>query len=365
MLIKNILVSSTAIPSDKIGSWNVLLTNLLKKDASFFDQIICPNPSHKIINVNILAENNKFSTFLFTKFDKFYTKKIYWQKLKKYIKGNEIINVVIFDDVKILQAINHYARQDKTRKNLNIIYFIRGFRFDVNLTNRNQIYNCIDKLIIQTETSYIKQVEENHTIPCEVEILRNGINSNVFYPFSIEKKDDLRKKLNFKKNIKYFLWISQDRPKKGLSIILKAWEKITKNNNDVELLIIGTHIEIKGKQITWLGRKKNEELAVYYQSTDYYLFSSLCHEGHPLSLTEALKSGAKCLASDIDPISEVLHNGDLGYLVKNPHFVKNWVYAIEDVLNKEINFNKKNIDLSKLYDENEWIASFKEILNKN
>ena len=149
-----------------------------------------------------------------------------------------------------------------------------------------------------------------------------------------------------------------------MSIVLKAWEKITKNNNDVELLILGTHNEIKGKKITWLGRKKNEELAVYYQSTDYYLFSSLCHEGHPLSLTEALKSGAKCLASDIDPISEVLHNGDLGYLVKNPHFVENWVNAINDVLVNKINFNKNNIDLIKLYDEKDWIASFKEILNK-
>ena len=77
-----------------------------------------------------------------------------------------------------------------------------------------------------------------------------------------------------------------------------------------------------------------------------------------------LKSGAKCLASDIDPISEVLHNGDLGYLVKNPHFVENWVNAINDVLVNKINFNKNNIDLIKLYDEKDWIASFKEILNK-
>jgi len=364
MIKKNILLSSTAIPSNKIGSWNVLLTNLLIKDATFFDKIISPNPSYKINNVNVLVKNNKFSTFLFSKFDIFYQKKKYWKKLKQQIKGNEIINVIIFDDIKTLQAIDFYARKEKKRKNLNIIYFNRGFRFEVNTANRNIIYNCIDKLIVQTEISYIKQVKENHTIPCEVEILRNGINSTLFYPLSIEKKEELRKKLNLKTEVKYFLWVSQDRPKKGLSIVLKAWEKITKNNNDVELLILGTHNEIKGKKITWLGRKKNEELAVYYQSTDYYLFSSLCHEGHPLSLTEALKSGAKCLASDIDPISEVLHNGDLGYLVKNPHFVENWVNAINDVLVNKINFNKNNIDLIKLYDEKDWIASFKEILNK-
>ncbi len=44
--------------------------------------------------------------------------------------------------------------------------------------------------------------------------------------------------------------------------------------------------------------------------------------------------------------------------------MKNWVNAIDDVLNNKINFNKKNIDLMKLYDDNEWIASFKEISNR-
>jgi glycosyltransferase involved in cell wall biosynthesis len=152
--------------------------------------------------------------------------------------------------------------------------------------------------------------------------------------------------------------------KKGLSIVLKAWGKIIENRKDVELLIIGTHKEIKGKQITWFERRKNSDLAEYYQATNFYLFSSLCHEGHPLSLTEALKSGAKCLASDIDPISEVLHNGDLGYLVKNPHFIESWTNAIHDVLNNEVNFNKNETDLNKLYDNEKWINSFKEILNK-
>ena len=140
---KNVLVSSTAIPSDKIGSWNVLLTNLLKKDPSFFDRIISPNPSYKIKNVSIIAENNKFSTFLYSKFNSFYPKKIYWKKLKKHIKNNKIINVIIFDDIKILQTINHYAKEENVRKNLNIIYFIRGFRFDINLTDRKLVYNCL------------------------------------------------------------------------------------------------------------------------------------------------------------------------------------------------------------------------------
>ncbi|GGG99550.1 hypothetical protein GCM10011416_17370 [Polaribacter pacificus] len=360
---KNILLSSKAIPSDQIGSWNVLLTNLVKKETSFFDKIISPYPSSVIERVNVPVETNNILTVFLSKFNSYYAKKTYWKKLKENITSTEIVNVIIFDDIKILQTINHYAKKARIRKQINIIYFIRGYRFDVPVDHRNNIYNCIDKLVIQTESSYKIQLQENHTIPCEVVLLPNGIDSKVFYQLQPKDKEELRHKLGFDNGKMYFLWVSQDRPKKGLSIVLKAWENIIQKHTDVELLILGTHNEVKGKQITWLGRKKNKQLARYYQSTDFYIFSSLCHEGHPLSLTEALKSGAKCLASDIDPISEVLHDGDLGYLVKNPHFVDSWVNAINDVLTNDINFNMNNTDLIKLYNDKEWIANFKEILN--
>ena len=365
MIKKNILVSNIAIPSNEIGSWNVMLTNLIKLDNSIFDVIISPKSNSKFNDVDHLEIlNRSLYNKLLSRYKREYKYLNYWVKVKSLINKENRIIINIIDDINLLLAINFFSKRENLRERIEIYFHLHGYKFDVNLQLRRQIYNSIDKLILLSIKSYEIQVEENHTIPCEVEILKNGISSDVFFPLAISDKKELRKKLHLKTDIKYFLWVSQDRPKKGLSIVLKAWEKITKNNNDVELLILGTHNEIKGKKITWLGRKKNEELAVYYQSTDYYLFSSLCHEGHPLSLTEALKSGAKCLASDIDPISEVLHNGDLGYLVKNPHFVENWVNAINDVLVNKINFNKNNIDLIKLYDEKDWIASFKEILNK-
>jgi glycosyltransferase involved in cell wall biosynthesis len=105
-------------------------------------------------------------------------------------------------------------------------------------------------------------------------------------------------------------------------------------------------------------------LAKYYQATDYYLFSTLCHEGHPLSLTEALKCGSKCLASNIDPISEVLHKGNLGLLVDYPNYVDSWVNSINYALNNDVDFNKENLDLLKLYDFNQWSEEIKLIFNE-
>ena len=169
--------------------------------------------------------------------------------------------------------------------------------------------------------------------------------------------------LFLKPNVKYFLWISQDRPKKGLNIILKTWSKLLEKYHDIELLIIGTEKEIKGDNITWLNRKPNKELCRYYQATDYYLFSTLWHEGLPLSLIEALKSGAKCIASDIDPIKEVLHNGNLGLLVDKPNIVNSWVNAVTEVMDGNYDFNKEDVDLNSIYDSNQWIKEFKAIIS--
>ena len=50
---RSILISHLTIPTNEIGSWNVLLTDLLKKEQFFFDNIISPLSVDKIDGVNI------------------------------------------------------------------------------------------------------------------------------------------------------------------------------------------------------------------------------------------------------------------------------------------------------------------------
>ena len=148
-------------------------------------------------------------------------------------------------------------------------------------------------------------------------------------------------------------------------LILKAWEQISEKYSNVLLIIIGTsNLKTKNSDtVLYIGNLPNQELASFYQLTDYYLFSSLCHEGHPLSLVEALKCGAKCLASDIDPVSEVLDDGRLGYLIKHPHMTNSWVKAIENVLNNNHQFEVVH-DLDEIYDIKTWIDGMNKILKK-
>ena len=360
----NILISHIGIPSDVIGSWNVLFTNLIDSDTSVFTHIISPKPIREINDVNhFIVEEPTFAVYKIGSLIKHYKKKVYWKGLKKIlVKSTDSVSVVnIVDNIGILLAIDFFSKKQGFRNKIQINFFLRGFNFSKDTEN---IYNAIDQLILMSKSSYLDQIKNNHSIPCEVKLLRNGINSTIFYPLVESKKIELRNQLNFNNDKKYFLWVSQDRPKKGLKIILKAWGELVKNNSNLELIIIGTQNKIIGKQITWLGRKPNSDLAKYYQATDYYLFSSLCHEGQPRSLTEALKCGAKCLASNIDPISEVLHEGDLGLLVDYPNFTSSWVNAINYVLSTNVDFNKKKLDLLKLYDFDQWSKEIKMIFNE-
>jgi L-malate glycosyltransferase len=60
----------------------------------------------------------------------------------------------------------------------------------------------------------------------------------------------------------------------------------------------------------------NDELPKYFQ------------EGFGMSLIEALHCGNFCIASALGGVSEVLQNGQLGQLIENPHFIKEWEKAI-------------------------------------
>ena len=67
------------------------------------------------------------------------------------------------------------------------------------------------------------------------------------------------------------------------------------------------------------------------------------------------------MISNIGPNSEVLHSGNLGLLIDKPNFINSWVEAINNVLENEIDFNKENLDLLKLYDFSQWSKEIKKI----
>ncbi|WP_299667507.1 glycosyltransferase family 4 protein [uncultured Polaribacter sp.] len=364
---KSVLISHIAIPSNKIGSWNLMLTDLIDVNDSIFEYIISPKPDFLSKRPkNIIVQNSiKFCEKILFKIagNRYLEKKQYWYPIRKILRKEDKLVLNVIDNIGILNALHYYACKENLRDRIFINFFFHGYFIDIDLI-KIQTNFSLDKLVLLTNTSYQNLLDKSNVLPFEVAILPNGIKPN-FKKVSYEEKLALRNELGFKSNKHYFLWVSQDRPKKGLKIILNAWKKVASENTNIELLIIGVNQKGKKNNIEYLGRIPNNLLPKYYQIADYFLFSTLCHEGHPLSLTEALKSGLKCIVSDIDPLSEILHNGNLGYLVDKPNMVDSWAASISFVLNNNYNFNKENIDLNYLYNFESWKSRFLEILNQS
>ena len=119
--------------------------------------------------------------------------------------------------------------------------------------------------------------------------------------------------------------------------------------------MIGTKDYGPIERITFLGRIENNELPKFYQVATFFIFSTLCHEGHPLALTEALKSGCYCLVSNIDPLNEVLDNGNYGVLVDFPNNPESWLKSLNTTLEDyNTNGNKFNIP-AELYSLDNWM----------
>ncbi|WP_299781932.1 glycosyltransferase family 4 protein [uncultured Formosa sp.] len=366
-MIKNVLISHNSIPTKTIGSWKRMITDLNENDNSIFDYIICPIEnenflSHKHINIKGYRHSK-----LLNKFIKFYRYRDYILAIEKIFKTEEQIVITIVDNYGVLLAVDYHLKKRGKRKAVKIVFLQHGHNYYLSPEKKQDFFSAIDLLVVLTKASYKMQLLNVHAIPCRIKQLYNGVDSNLFKKISVSERKELQKSMGFDSDKKYFLWLSQDRKKKGLHLILKAWEKIIKKHKDVELLIIGTKQNFNTQNVTTLGVIPNKELPKYYNLSNFYLFPTLCYEGHSLSLTEALKSGCYCIASDLGPNSEILGDGNYGQLVDNPNFENSWIDAIDISLKTYINNDLENPYLSnipkKIYDLVEWRNKITEILN--
>jgi glycosyltransferase involved in cell wall biosynthesis len=190
--------------------------------------------------------------------------------------------------------------------------------------------------------------------------LHNGIDTGKFFSPSQKDKHALKQNKGVADK-KVFVWCAQDRPKKGLHLLLDAWKGVFETRKDIVLWVIGCNAKTPNDGVTFFGRIPNDELAVYFQATDCYLFPTLCHEGFGLSLIEALHCGNFCIASALGGVPEVLQYGKLGKLIENPHFISEWEKSILEFLEKPI---PENTFSPELYSAKSWILGMNSIINR-
>lgn len=358
-MTKVVLISQVPLPYSKIGSWTTLYKNYILSNENLIDYVICERPEAPFIDVKYSIVKQNIITKLIRKFTK---KKYvaYIKALSRVLNKNERFVIQIVDNFYIVEHVLSFLKKEKLRKNCYIQFFYHSHPPFFDNKQADLFFNSIDELILLTHLSYKAHKDYYKSLPVKVSILHNGIDNNIFFRLNEIEKKILKLEFNVDGRI-LFIWCSQDRPKKGLSIILEAWKMISLKYSNVELWVIGCETREYQKGVTYLGKIPNDDLAKYLQVADCYLFSSLCQEGFPLSLTEALHCGNYCIASNVGGVSEVLNFGEFGTLIDNPHFINDWIIAIENYLEKR--YEEANFPES-LYTHSEWTKGMNLIISK-
>ncbi len=172
----------------------------------------------------------------------------------------------------------------------------------------------------------------------KIAIVHNGVNVNKFFP---QDKKWARRELGLPPKNKYALWIGTDPIRKGLSIAIKAVEKIP----NIILLVVGISGNNFGKTI-FLGKLSEAKIMDAYNAADFLIFPTI-YEGFPLVPLEALACGLPIIVSAESNLGEIIDEGVHGFVVteRSPSAYEEKIKFLlnDDVMLEKMSFECRNL----------------------
>lgn len=105
------------------------------------------------------------------------------------------------------------------------------------------------------------------------------------------------------RNPRRVAFLGRDDKRKGLDVLLAAWERVVAEVEDVELLVMGAERDVDG--VEWLGRVDEDVKKAGLGSSAVYVAPNLGGESFGVVLVEAMAAGAAVVASDLPAFQEV------------------------------------------------------------
>jgi glycosyltransferase involved in cell wall biosynthesis len=345
------------LPYEGIASHTEIYRKYLESSEHQIDYIVCPEPIKKFKNLTYAFYNPRISKF--KTLNKKLERKAIFSALKKIIKSDNKYIIKVIDDSGLLIHLNDIINTKFSSLNFYIIYFLHGHELNFSEKKMKAFNEIVNLNVYLTSLSYNFNLKNQNKLIPRAKVIHNGIDTSRFKPINKKEKKIIKKEMGFTEESTIFLWCANSDPKKGIGLALSIFKKVKQNYPKAILLVIGIKEKIDQNGVVNIGRIPNTELPKYYQIADIYLFTSLWAEGFPLTLTEALKSGCYCIASNYGGVAEVLNFGKYGKLVKKPHFEDQWIKAIDEYFHNPIKF--ENIPEEK-YSSDTWNCEMNKLL---
>jgi phosphatidyl-myo-inositol alpha-mannosyltransferase len=178
-------------------------------------------------------------------------------------------------------------------------------------------------------------------------IIPNGVDIKRFQPKG--------KKLDEFTNNTIILFLGRLDPRKGLSVLIKAFPLIKKKIPDALLVVAGKGMPPKNipenlkKYIIFKGAIPNEMVPVYYRSADLYCSPALFGETFGIVLLESMACGTPVIASNIKGYRDVIPDKAMLFEKGDPNSLASKAISILKNKAKQKRIIKISLETAKQY----------------
>ncbi|MGA9292741.1 MAG: glycosyltransferase family 4 protein, partial [Ignavibacteriaceae bacterium] len=258
----------------------------------------------------------------------------------------------------------------------NFFLFKIFLRFRNKLIKKANAFISLSSEITSEFKKYGIGVEKIYEIP-------NPVDQDIFCKVHDEEKKKIKAKLNFPINKKILIYTGRLVYEKGLPFLLKVWNEIQKNNDDLFLVLVGSGGDfayscekeikeyVKENQlengVIFTGKVDVKRIHEYLKSADIFIFPTERGEGLPNSVLEAMACGLVIVTNPVSGISDVVKDKVNGFLMEKGNVEQYCNYI--NMLNKDehlLNEISRNavLTISEKYSKAIVVQSYIDLFNK-
>lgn len=230
---------------------------------------------------------------------------------------NEITNII----VPIAKLVGWSSLVKATMS--NELGFLRRFPFGI----LHRVFIRTVNAYIAISTDLVEEFRENRLDSHKIRFILNGVDTDRFHPAEILEKNRLRAKFKLPQDRLIVLSVGVFDHRKNMGWLVKEWAKTNGFDTGAFLLAVGPQSiydpdggflnglkEIASKHVHNMGLLNFvENVEEYYRMADIFALCST-NEGLPNVLLEATASGLPCIASRSKGSTDVIVEGETGYL---------------------------------------------------
>lgn len=392
--MKLLIISSGFYPvTNNMGGAieNLIETYLIENDKTFKDEITLysvktaksmqeknfENTNIRVINkTTIIYKVKQILNLISSKFGRNYKGNTYIKEVIRDLKKKNEINAY---DCIIVENIGKFIPIIKRVTDSKVVLHLHNDYLNVDTENGENIVEACDNIWCVSEfiCERVRKIIKNGSEKNKVKLLYNGIDlSEMKKQLSKEEKENIKRQYNINNDEKVIIYTGRLMPEKGVKELIQAYIELSKEKNDIVLLIAGGARQInKNKnnfinkihklskktknRVIFTGRIPYKQLYKIYSIADIQVVPSICEEAFGLTVVEEMNYEIPIIVTNSGGIPEIVHkdyelmvNRDLNiiqnlkdkmkYVLDNPEIAENITKEYPNKISKFTNEEYSN-----------------------